>query len=156
MITNDFFTAWNETRTISKQIANNLPDDKLSWRPHEDMKPLGDLTTHLIGSIYHMFKNYLKRDVATPEAIKSKQPYNKAMFKHGLEETDTMVQTLFSELTMDDLSNEAYTWTDAQGKTTSYSVGWVVFTLISHERWTQAQLKMYLKLMGVDTSPIGH
>ena len=56
-----------------------------------------------------------------------------------------------NELTPEDLKKEAYVWKDR-----SYLVEWVIWNFRGHERWHQAQIKMYMKLMGLDTSKIGH
>ena len=155
MISQNYFTAWKETRTITFQIAEVMKSDpnfKLDFKPHPDMNSFGDTTSHLNAVIYHMFKSYLKLpNVEIPDYLMDESNYE--VFKKELETTNEMIKKLFTDLTPEDLEQEAYFWEPTQ---TSYSKGWVVHTLISHERWTQAQLKMYLKIMGCDTSSIGH
>lgn len=155
MISNNYFVAWKETRNITKQIAevmNNDSNFKLDFKPHPEMNTFGDTAAHLNAVIYHMMKSYLKvPGIEIPERLTD--PIGYEVFKEELNKTDKMVTDLFTKLTPDDLEQEAYYWEPTK---TSYSKGWVVMTLISHERWTQAQLKMYLKIMGCDTSPIGH
>ena len=63
MISNNYFIAWKETRTITKQIAevmNNDPNFKLGFKPHPEMNTFGDTTAHLVAVVYHMLRNYMK------------------------------------------------------------------------------------------------
>ena len=155
MLPKDFFNAWNEVRSISFQIAETMKTDKNfkgDFKPHPDMKDFGDNSSHIIKAVYFQFNNYLKRNIPLPEVYKAK-PFTYDLFVQGLKETDILVQDLYTSLSMDDLSKEAFV---RESTKASHSVGWVVFNLINHERWHQAQLKMYLKIMGCDTSKIGH
>jgi hypothetical protein len=156
MLSQNFINAWKEARDISFQIAQTMNIDKnfkLDFKPHPDMNSFGKTTNHLVGSIYYMFKNYLKQtEIKFPDHLRN-QETGYDIFKLELDNTNKMVLDLFSKLTNEDMEQEAYYWEPTKR---SYSKGWVVFNLINHERWTQAQLKMYLKLMGCDTSKIGH
>lgn len=155
MLPEHYFNAWTESRTITYQIASTMKEDshfKIDFKPHPEMKSFGKTIGHLVGSIYHQLKNYMKMDIQFPEHLKGKE-INHEVFVQELDKTTKMVKDLFSSLTLDDLEQEAYFWEPTK---TSYSKGWVVMNLIAHERWTQAQLKMYLKVMGCDTSKIGH
>ena len=155
MISKNYFTAWNETRTISFQIAETMKNDpnfKLDFQPHPEMNSFGHTASHLNAVVYNMLKNYLKiSGIELPTELYEDSDY--ALFKKELEKTDELVKKTFTDLSDDDLDKEAYFW---EPTNTSYSKGWVVLQLIAHERWTQAQLKMYLKIMGCDTSSIGH
>ena len=52
---------WNETREITFQIVNAMPDDiDINWKPHPEMNELGKLLRHSVGAIYFQIKNYLK------------------------------------------------------------------------------------------------
>ena len=155
MLPEHYFNAWTESRTITYQIATAMKEDshfKLDFKPHPEMNSFGKTTGHLVGSVYHQLKNYMKMDIHFPEYLKGKE-IDYDVFVKELDKTDKMIKDLFTSLTLDDLEQEAYFWKQTK---TSYSKGWVVMNLIAHERWTQAQLKMYLKIMGCDTSKIGH
>jgi uncharacterized damage-inducible protein DinB len=143
---------WNETREITFQIVQSMPDDiDINWKPHPEMNELGKLLRHTVGSVYFMFNKYLKRKMDTPSEYSEIKIFTKELFARDLEATDKMVKDLINELTEEDLKKEAYIWRDRQ-----YLVEWVVWNLKGHERWHQAQIKMYMKLMGLDTSKIGH
>ena len=155
MISQHYFTIWKETRTITYQIAETMKNDpkfNLDFKPHPEMNTFGHTTSHLNAVVYHMLKNYLKiPGIKIPEQLYDDSNYD--IFKDELDKTDALVKKTFNELSDEDLDKEAYFW---EPTNTSYSKGWVVLQLIAHERWTQAQLKMYLKIMGCDTSNIGH
>ncbi len=155
MISQNYLNAWKESRAITFQIAETMktdPNFRLDFKPHPEMNSFGKTTSHINRAVYHMLKNYMKLDsIEIPEYLKQDSDYE--VFKKELEKTDKLVTDLFSSLTDEDLEQEAYYWEPSKR---SYSKGWVVLNLISHERWTQAQLKMYLKIMGCDTSKIGH
>lgn len=155
MISQNYFNAWKESRAITFQIVETMKNDshfKLDFKPHPEMNSFGKTASHLVKADYHMLKNYMKLDnIEIPDYLGSEADYE--AFKKGLEATDKLVTDLFTTLTNEDLEQEAYYWEPTKR---SYSKGWVVHTLINHERWTQAQLKMYLKLMGCNTDDIGH
>ncbi|MFW9930300.1 MAG: DinB family protein [Candidatus Thorarchaeota archaeon] len=143
---------WNETRAVTFQIANTIPNDvNLDWKPHPDMNELHKLMRHLVAAVYFHFKNYLGKPIDYPKIIVDKVKFNKEIFLEQLNLTDKMVKEFLQNLKPEDMTKEAYTW---EGR--SYMVEWVVWNLKGHERWHQAQLKMYLKLMGIDTTKIGH
>ena len=68
--------------------------------------------------------------------------------------TFDLVDNYLKSLTDQDLTKEAYQWTFDDGRVVSYPIAWVVNQFKVHEAWHAAQLKLYLKLMGVDTSKI--
>ena len=155
MLTKDFFNAWNESRTITFQIAETMKNDKnfkVDFKPHSDMNEYGAIASHLIKSTYYQFIHYLQKEIDIPKEYEVKV-FTYDLFLKGLKDTDKLIQDLFTELTMDNLQKEAYLW---EPTNKSYSIGWCVFNLINHERWHQAQLKMYLKIMGCNTDKIGH
>lgn len=152
-----YFDEWKEVQDLSLQIGKNIPDN-IEWKPLDDMNSLGMIARHTVATRYYHFKRYLQRDdVEYPTIIKEKRPINKEEFLELLSETGLMVEKLLNELELEDLAKEAYTWENKKtGQIVSYPISWVIWNLKGHERWHQAQLKLYLKLMGVDTSNIGH
>lgn len=151
MLPESYFDEWNEVREGTKKVAALIPDNAdLSWRPHPDTVPLGELTRHIVGATYFMLIRWLEREITLPNDVKSKEPLNKQRFLEELSFTDAHVQNVLKELELDDLKKNAFT--DKKGK--SYRIGWVVWHLKDHEIHHRAQLKLYLKLMGVDTSAV--
>ncbi len=150
MLEQRYFDEWAEIRDGTRQLALLLPDDKLDFRPHPEMVPLGELSRHIIGSIYFMLGRWLGREVKAPDYIRRKDPLGRDGFLTMLTETDALVQGTLKDLSPDDLKKESHV--TPGGK--SHSYGWVVWHLGEHEIHHRAQLKMYLKLLGVDTSGV--
>lgn len=148
MISKNYFDQWNWTREGTLRLAEILPED-LDFRPASDMMPLGELTRHICGAVYFMIARYLGRQAETPDHIKKKTPLGRVAFQEELARTNDLVLTLFGDLTDEDLKTNI-TLPDGRSST----VGWVVYHLNEHEIHHRSQLKMYLKLMGVDTSAV--
>lgn len=148
MLSKSYYDRWKWTRDATRELAPLVPETGLEFNPG-DMMPLGELARHICGAVYFMIGRYLKRQVEVPDHIKQKVPLSGSAFTAELERTDVLVRKLFDELNDADLDT-AIELPDGR-KTT---VGWVVFHLSEHEIHHRAQLKMYLKLMGIDTSAV--
>lgn len=155
MLSETYISQWKDVRIILNQIAEKFPDNK-DWVPQEGMNPLGKIAKHTALTVYHFLKNYAKVNDTPkpPKELLDSDVWNKNEFIEGLKLTNNLVLDYFNSLTDSDLNKEAYTWTFDDGKTVSYPVAWVVNQFKVHEAWHAAQLKLYLKLMGVDTSKI--
>lgn len=147
MLSPSYFEQWELIRGGTKATALLVPDDKLDFRPHPDMVPLGELLRHIVGAVYFLLRRRLGRELEIPAEIKAKQPLNRAAFLEQLKATDALVRQALSELSEEDLTRTAY---EEQGR--AWSVGYVVWHIGEHEIHHRAQLKMYLKLLDVDTS----
>ena len=105
MLTKDFFNAWNESRTITFQIAETMKNDKnfkVDFKPHSDMNEYGAIASHLIKSTYYQFIHYLQKEIDIPKEYEVKV-FTYDLFLKGLKDTDKLIQDLFTELTMDNL-----------------------------------------------------
>lgn len=158
VLPDNYFAEWKEVNDLTKQIGEHIPNDKLDWKPMDDMNSFGMIARHTIAARLFYFKRYLKReDIEYPDIIKENRPVTKEEFLSLLDKTDQMTKDLLTELEPGDLDKEAYQWENKKtGEIVSYPISWVVWNFKAHERWHQAQLKLYLKLMGEDTSKIGH
>ncbi|MBI3396644.1 MAG: DinB family protein [Spirochaetia bacterium] len=150
MLPAHYFDEWKHVREGTRKLAAVVPDDKLDFKPSPDLMPLGELTRHIVGAVYFMLGRWLKRDVKAPDNIRKKEPLNRAAFIAELDVTDKLVQAVLSDLTMEDLDREAYKTESGESRSTGY----VVWHLGEHEIHHRAQLKLYLKLLGLDTSAL--
>lgn len=148
MISKNYFDQWAWTREGTLRLAEIIPEN-LEFQPAPDMMPLGELTRHICGAVYFMIGRYLGRPVETPEPIKKKTRLDRGAFQAELARTNDLVLKLFSELTDEELKHEI-TLPDGRKST----AGWVVYHLNEHEIHHRSQLKLYLKLMGIDTSGV--
>ena len=150
MLSKEFFDEWEISRQGTLLLAKEVPNDKLDWKPHPDMKSLGELNRHIAGSVYFMLNKMLIRDVKTPAQISENTSLNREVFIQELQNTDTLVKKVLSELEVADLTKKAFTDRSGNDKT----VGWVLWHFKEHELHHRAQLKMYLKLLGQNTSAL--
>ena len=153
-LSQSYFSQYNDARTVLNQIAEKFPENK-EWKPQEDMNPLGKIARHVVLAVYHILTNYAKVETPhPPKDLMNNEIWNKEDFKRGLKITNDLVVNYFKSINDVDLPKEAYQWTFGDGRVVSYPISWVVNQLKVHEVWHAAQLKLYLKLMGVDTSKI--
>lgn len=96
-----------------------------------------------------MISRYLGRPVEIPDHIKKKEPLGGEAFRRELQRTNDLVIGLLSDLTDADLPREIILPDGSKS-----TVGWVVFHLCEHEIHHRAQLKMVLRLQGIDTSGV--
>jgi uncharacterized damage-inducible protein DinB len=142
----------------TRKVLERIPDDKLSWKPHEKSMTLGGLATHL-SNIPSWTKNTFaadELDVAPPGA----PPYRveeKQSRREVLEAFDQNVTEARAAI-------EAATDENWQGKWSLLMTGKTIFTLprpavwrgfiMSHSIHHRAQLAVYLRLLDVPVPSI--
>ena len=139
---------WNKMRSMTTSIVNTIPEDTdYTWKPHSDMKSLGELISHIIFANYLVLnKFFLEQKLKVPEII-SKGPHNKKSLFPFLDVTSTYVKELFNTLSASDLPQKL-------PKHNDWTAESVIRHLEDHEIHHSAQLKMYLKLLNIDTKEI--
>ena len=142
MLSKEFFDEWEASHQGTLLLAKEIPDDKLDWKPHPEMKSLGELNKHIIGSIYFMLNRMLNKEMAIPTQVSESKSLSREVFINELTATDKLVKEVLSELGPADLTKKAFTDRTGQDKT----VGYVIWHLKEHELHHRAQLKMNLKL----------
>jgi len=140
MLDNTWFEDWRRVRAETEAVAERMPEDRLDFRPHPDLMHLGELARHIVGACYFILSRGLGREVATPEPIKSKTPMTGTELRKELQRTDELVRT-----TLSDFSEEDLKMTNSSGKPKRE----VLRHLMEHEIHHRAQLKMYLKILGL-------
>lgn len=154
MLSNTYFSQWEDAQLILKQIADKYPEDH-DWKPQPDMNSLGTIAKHAVLVNYHILLNYAKiKTPDPPRDLLDKESWNKDDLKKGIFLTDDLVRKYLTTLNDSDLDQEAYRWKFDDGKEVIYPIAWVVNQFKVHYAWHNAQLKLYLKLMGIDTSKI--
>jgi len=146
------FDEWADARKGTYNLADRIPDDvDLSWQPHPEITSFGELTRHMVGSVYSMLNSYFERPDEMPFHIKNKEPLAKQEFIKHLKITDKLMQDTLQALNEDELETKFFT--SRSGK--QYSFGYLVWHIKEHEVHHRSQLKMYLKMLGNDTSNVG-
>lgn len=147
MLPTPFFEQWTLIRAGTRATGELVPDDRLDFRPHPEMVPLGELMRHIVGAVYFLLRRRLGREIEIPSEIKDKRPLDRSAFLAQLDATDRLVRQAMEELSEADLEKAAY---EEDGR--EWSVGYVIWHIGEHEIHHRAQLKMYLKLLGLETS----
>lgn len=148
-----YFDEWQDARKGTVALSERIPDDvDLSWQPHPEITSFGELTRHIVGSMYFMLQSYFDRPFEIPSNIKNKEPLGKQEFIKHLKVTDKLMQETLQVLTADDLEQK-YFISKRSGKKLSYS--YLIWHIKEHEVHHRSQLKMYLKMLGNDTSNVG-
>jgi len=149
MLASSFFREWELVRSGTLACAPLIPDDRLDFRPQPDLMELGELTRHINGAVYYMLKHVMGLSLEIPLKIRKKEPLNAAEFQEALRSTDEHVRRFLTDLNPEDLEK---TVPRAQKSGKNWTIGYLVWHLQEHEIHHRAQLKLYLKLLGKDTS----
>jgi len=146
LIVGDVLQEWTSTR----RVLERLPDEHLSWKPHEKSMSLGGLSTHVVNLLaWHMFiLNGKELDLATIPARREPLTSRAAI----LEEFDQRygeVEKAMADIGLDELQE---IWTLRRGDHVILSMPraaalrhFVVSHLIHH----RAQLTVYLRLLNI-------
>ena len=143
-----YFDKWNKIRLMTTNLVKIIPDDAdYTWKPHSDMKTLGELITHIIFANYLVLNKFFDQKIEVPTIIRN-GPHNKKSLFPYLEQSSSHVKELFNILSASDLPQGL-----ASGKNDRTSES-IIRHLEDHEVHHSAQLKMYLKLLNIETKDI--
>ncbi|MHA1444716.1 MAG: DinB family protein [Candidatus Hodarchaeales archaeon] len=144
----NYFDTWNKIRTMTTNIVNTIPEDAdYTFKPHPDMKSLGELISHIIFANYLVLNKFFDQKLEVPSIIKDGPHDRKSLFPH-LDQSSSHVKALFETLSASDLPQEL-----EPGKSDKTKES-IIRHLQDHEVHHSAQLKMYLKLQNIDTKEI--
>ena len=138
------------------RVLERVPDDNLSWRPHEKSMSLGQLALHIartpsgIARLIAVDSYELSPDAFTnmPEAANRAEIIT--TFQKGLEEASEILNKI------DDAAATA-TWTLSRGGKQMMAVpriGFIRSILLNHSYHHRGQLSVYLRLLNVPVPSI--
>lgn len=143
-----FFAEWSNIRCKSLEVAELIPDDvDYTFTPHEKMKSLGTLITHIIAANYKVLNQFLHRNLEMPAILQNKKELSKLEYIEQLNTTNSIVKNLLNELEVQDLDKPII-----ENSKESRTYQWAIKHLEEHEIHHNAQLKLYLRLLDIDTS----
>ena len=151
MLPERYFEEWAEIRAGTRACAELVPDDKLEYTPHADMMNLGTLNAHIIGACYFLIRRRLGIKVEIPPAVKERGPMNREVFLEELDRQDEVMRGVLEQLTEANLAEESYQEESGRSRSKSFTL----WHIGEHEIHHRGQLKMYLKMLGCDTSNVG-
>jgi uncharacterized damage-inducible protein DinB len=142
----------NEMATTRRHLER-VPDEKLSWRPHEKSMTMGGLASHLAESVSWgpMMLNSDSMDVDAPE-MQDYTPPNYESRAKILEEFDTNVTNTREVLASKNDAEWMTTWTMKKGDEVLMSMPKVAVVrgfLMNHNVHHRGQLSVYLRMCDV-------
>ena len=140
---------WERESANTKRMLQAIPEEKLSWKPHEKSKELGALAYHVAG-IPERWAYILDHDVFDPTVVKAQpQPDSKEGIVSMFESGSAALMELLNrtgeadygrEFTFEIKGRRQFTMPRAMGISTM---------LMGHLIHHRAQISVYLRLLNV-------
>lgn len=139
----EFLTKWSSMKGYTVEILEAMPEDKLDFKPTEDVMSFREMVMHIAGANIMMANNFLKKGDAGVD-MEKKDP-NKAELKEMVEKSFDFVAATCSSLTEAELAEEVEVF--GGNKITRRQVENLIDTHGVHHR---GNLIVYLRLSGVE------
>lgn len=139
---------WSRESESTRKMLERIPEDKLSWKPHEKSKSLGALAQH-VAAVPGRWAHVLDGDVFDPTTIKQPQLTDKAGILNLFEEGNARLSNGLKNATDEELGKD-FTFSPA-GKpqfTMAKGLG-ISIMLFGHMIHHRAQLSVYLRLLNI-------
>lgn len=138
----------DEARTTRK-FLDQLPDDKLDWKPHPKSMSAGQLAMHIATIPGRVLEMALKDEMSVPDFNRAMpQPASKKEILAGFDESIATVRKILPAVTDDRMQA---TWRMKQGDRELLAIPRAaVLRSIMFNHWYQhrGQLGVYLRLLG--------
>jgi uncharacterized damage-inducible protein DinB len=136
-----------EAPAIRRQLAR-VPGDKLTWKPHEKSRSLGELASH-VANLPGMIERIATSDEFTPGSVQPRSANSVEEIRENFEKNAAAAQKVLSEM-----SDEAAlgSWRMVyQGKEIfrKSRVGALRTNVLNHLYHHRGQLSVYLRLLDV-------
>ena len=134
---------------FTRKFLERLPEDKLTWKPHEKSMSAGQLAYHLAavpGGIVRLVQN---NPAQAPESFDVPQPANRQEILKTLEES---IATVRSELPKFDDAAMKETWRMVAGGRELFAQprgGFMRDVMLSHWYQHRGQFCVYLRLLDI-------
>ncbi len=141
-----FEREWERESTLTMKMLNGIPEDRLSWKPHEKSKTLGALAAH-VASMPGRFITVLNSDSFDPMAAKQPELKTKNEMIGYFADCSARISKEFANVTDEDYGR-GFTFSPA-GKPVftlpkAMALNRLLFMHMVHHR---AQLSVYLRLL---------
>jgi uncharacterized damage-inducible protein DinB len=136
----------NELKT-TRRFLERLPEDKLSWKPHEKSKTAGNLALHM-ATFPGMIAQAALEDEWTPPGGGTAEPTSVKQVLDALEESSRVVRQVLPQV---DDARMAGTWRMIIGGKEVFALPRAAFlrsVLFNHWYHHRGQFGVYLRLMG--------
>jgi uncharacterized damage-inducible protein DinB len=134
---------------ITRRFLERLPEDKLTWKPHEKSMTAGELAFHLATVPGSIVRFVLSNPAQAPERFVCPQPTSRDEILKAFDESVAAVR---SELPKFDDASMHETWHLVAGGRELFAVPRMSFlrdVMLSHWYQRRGQFSVYLRLLGV-------
>ncbi len=148
-IAKQFLAEFEMQAPITRKFLERLPEDKLTWKPHEKSMTAGQLAFHLATVPGGIVRFVGSNPAQAPEKFDFPQPASRDEILKAFEESVATVRSLLPEF--DDVAmNE--NWCLMAGDKELFTVprgGFVRDVMLSHWYQHRGQFSVYLRLLNV-------
>ena len=142
-----------ETET-TRRVFERLPDEKLSWRPHEKSKSLGELAWH-IASIPPRMAAMAQGDEADPTQTKAvPMPATAREMLEGLDRGLREAREGLAALDDEALGRRFVMRIQGTKRFAGPKLAFLRTVMLNHLYHHRGQLSVYLRLLGIPVPPI--
>lgn len=139
---------WKREGEYTRKMLERIPEDKLSWKPHEKSRTLGSLAMHVAG-LAGRWSHVLDGDVFDPTLIKQGELTDKNSILGLFDESNAQMQEALAKTSEDEYDRD-FTfspWGKPQfTMPKGLGMSMLLFGHLIHHR---AQLGVYLRLLDV-------
>jgi hypothetical protein len=154
-VTADFLPEFDSEMALARRTLERIPEDKLTWKPHDKSTPLGRLAGHL-AELVGMGVLVVKEDSVDFAARRAGELGSKPTVaesqKHVLELFDKNVANARAAIASADDEHWSRNWKLSAGERTFYAgtrMGAMRRMVMNHIIHHRAQLGVYLRLNNV-------
>lgn len=147
-IAQEFVAEFEMQAPLTRKFLERLPEDKLTWRPHEKSMTAGQLAFHL-ASVPGGIALFVQENPAQAPGFNFHQPASRAEILKALDET---IATVRSELPKYDDRAMAETWRLMAGERELIAMpraGFIRDIMLSHWYQHRGQFSVYLRMLNV-------
>ena len=148
-IAQEFLAEFESQALITRRFLERLPEEKLTWKPHEKSMSAGQLAYHLATVSGGVVRGVQNNPVQTPTSFNFPQPASREEILNAFDECITSVRALlpeFDDAAMQEslhfMAGERELFTQPRGE-------FVRNVMLSHWYQHRGQFSVYLRLLNV-------
>ena len=144
----DLLSEFETQARITRRFLERLPEDKLTWKPHEKSMTAGQLAFHLASVPGGVIKLAQTSPAQIPEFTGFPQPSSRNEILKALDESIAIVRELLSQ--MDDATmNETWRMMAGDKEVLAQSrASFIRDVMLSHWYQHRGQFSVYLRILG--------
>ena len=148
-IAQSIFAEFEEQAPITRRFLERLPEDRLTWKPHERSMSAGQLALHIARVPGGVVRFVQQNPAQAPDFKNVPQPSNLQEILNTFEESIATVRSLLPQFND---ANMQETWRMVQGDRELLAIPRAQFIrdiMLNHWYQHRGQLSVYLRLLNV-------